>query len=117
MKLTKNTIKKIIREELALGEARHPDKTVDQMIKDVLSRFIKADNVITYDDGIIDEIHALGLTDETAEPGTLEGDMWATISNYYEASTKMVEMLKRAADAYQGDYNVPRSPYNKDRFK
>ena len=117
MKLTKNRLKQIIREEFSLGEARFPDKTVDEMIKDVLARFRKADDVITYDDGIIDEIHQLGLTDEAAEPGTLEGDMWAAISNYYEASTKIIEMLKRAADAYQGDYDVPRSPYNKDRFK
>ena len=120
MKLTKNTLKKIIREELAQegimdrfkkkpGAGPDNTVTVDQKIKDIISRFIEAENAITYDDGIIDEIHELGLTDETAEPGTLEGDMWAAISNYYSASTKMIEMLKRAADAYQGDYNVPRT--------
>ena len=122
MKLTKNTLKKIIQEELAQEgimdtfkkkPAAGPNNTVDEKIKDIISRFIKAENAITYDDGIIDEIHALGLTDETAEPGTLEGDMWTTISNYYSASTKMIEMLKRAADAYQGDYNVLRSPSQK----
>jgi len=120
MKLTKNTIKKIIREELAQegimdmfkkkAAAPAPADKAAQ-VKAVLDKFRKADDVISGDFGILDDIHKLGITDEIGDEGSTEKALWDAISNYYRVTMDIIDLMNKSIEEKTWK-NSHLNPYN-----